>query len=85
VVRHAVTSHRQISGNAVTSAFTAIHPVLNRNQRRYHVKKFCNCDYYCGPTFKTDNRLLMSIRGYLLVVLLSFSRQTVIPFTSFPV
>jgi hypothetical protein len=38
VVRHAVTSHRQISGNAVTSAFTAIHPVLNRNQRRYHVK-----------------------------------------------
>jgi hypothetical protein len=39
VVRHAVTSHRQISGNAVTSAFTAIHPVLNRNQRRYHVKK----------------------------------------------
>jgi hypothetical protein len=37
VVRHAVTSHRQISGNAVTSAFTAIHPVLNRNQRRYHV------------------------------------------------
>jgi hypothetical protein len=23
---------------AVTSAFTAIHPVLNRNQRRYHVK-----------------------------------------------
>jgi hypothetical protein len=39
VVRHAVTSHRQISGNAVTSAFTAIHPVLNRNQRRYHVKR----------------------------------------------
>jgi hypothetical protein len=39
VVRHAVTSHRQISGNAVTSAFTAIHPVLNRNQRRYHVNK----------------------------------------------
>jgi hypothetical protein len=38
VVRHAVTSHRQISGKAVTSAFTAIHPVLNRNQRRYHVK-----------------------------------------------
>jgi hypothetical protein len=38
VVRHAVTSHRQISGNAVTSAFTAIHPVLNRKQRRYHVK-----------------------------------------------
>jgi hypothetical protein len=39
VVRHAVTSHRQISGNAVTSAFTAIHTVLNRNQRRYHVNK----------------------------------------------
>jgi hypothetical protein len=47
VVRHAVTSHRQISGNAVTSAFTAIHPVLNRNQRRYHVKKIIEL-YSCN-------------------------------------
>jgi hypothetical protein len=35
-----VTSHLSTSVYAVTSAFTAIHPVLNRNQRRYHVKKF---------------------------------------------
>jgi hypothetical protein len=48
VVRHAVTSHRQISGNAVTSAFTAIHPVLNRNQRRYHVKiSLLTCSSIC--------------------------------------
>jgi hypothetical protein len=33
-----VTSHLSTSVYAVTSAFTAIHPVLNRNQRRYHVK-----------------------------------------------
>jgi hypothetical protein len=53
VVRHAVTSHRQISGNAVTSGFTAIHPVLNRNQRRYHVKNgdYAACLKYSVRTF----------------------------------
>jgi hypothetical protein len=56
-------------------------PILIKKKKKMR----CNCDYYCGPTFKTDNRLLMAIRGYLLVVLLSFSRQIMFLFTSFPV